>query len=254
MQAELGELAARVVAGVWLSLAPSGPRGWARREAGVAAGVSGAPAAAFNGVLIQDPAAVEAAEDLLAEVDGAGVPYVLQARADPDGAVAGIASRRGMTRQDDVPVMGARPEEIDWPESPPGFAVRALEPEEAAVHAELVSASFADPEEVFRQVAHPGMLRIPGLRCYAGTVGEEPVATGLSLLVEGALFLMNVGTLPGRRRLGYGAAVTARVLSDGFGAGAGLALLQATPDGRPVYERMGFRVIEMWHCWLAGGG
>jgi predicted GNAT family acetyltransferase len=52
-----------------------------------------------------------------------------------------------------------------------------------------------------------------------------------------------VATPPEHRGKGYGAAVTARAVLEGFGQGADLAGLQASALGEPVYRRMGFREV-----------
>jgi predicted GNAT family acetyltransferase len=51
-----------------------------------------------------------------------------------------------------------------------------------------------------------------------------------------------IATIPSARRRGYGAAMTARVVTDGLAAGCDVAALQASELGRPTYERLGFRV------------
>lgn len=56
-----------------------------------------------------------------------------------------------------------------------------------------------------------------------------------------------VAVLPQGRGQGAGAAVTwAATLSEPEQP----AVLIASDDGRPVYERMGYRAIERWTAWL----
>jgi hypothetical protein len=44
--------------------------------------------------------------------------------------------------------------------------------------------------------------------------------------------------------------MTARVIYDGLVAGAEWAWLQSSPAGYNVYERLGFRTVELWDCWV----
>jgi len=37
---------------------------------------------------------------------------------------------------------------------------------------------------------------------------------------------------------------------DGFDEGAQWAWLQSSAAGYRVYERLGFRMLESWQCWL----
>jgi predicted GNAT family acetyltransferase len=61
----------------------------------------------------------------------------------------------------------------------------------------------------------------------------------------------NIATPPADRRRGYGAAVTARAVTDGLAAGARWSWLQSSVAGYPVYERLGFRTVESWQSWLS---
>lgn len=45
------------------------------------------------------------------------------------------------------------------------------------------------------------------------------------------------------QRKGYGDAITRHAVREGLARGCDLVCLQASPDGRPVYKRLGFNVI-----------
>jgi predicted acetyltransferase len=64
------------------------------------------------------------------------------------------------------------------------------------------------------------------------------------MTLAGATGVFNVATPRQHRGRGYGAAVTARAVRDGFRAGASLAFLQASDAGFGVYRRLGFRHVE----------
>jgi ribosomal protein S18 acetylase RimI-like enzyme len=58
----------------------------------------------------------------------------------------------------------------------------------------------------------------------------------------------NVATLPGHQRRGYGEAVMRYALADarrasGMAHGEQRVILQSTPAGLKLYERMGFRTV-----------
>jgi predicted GNAT family acetyltransferase len=63
--------------------------------------------------------------------------------------------------------------------------------------------------------------------------------------------IFNVATPPAHRGKGYGAAITAWAVGDGFQNGASVAFLQSSPMGFRVYERLGFRTVEDWSVWIS---
>jgi predicted acetyltransferase len=59
-------------------------------------------------------------------------------------------------------------------------------------------------------------------------------------LTHGVAGIAWVGTIPECRNRGFGEAVTWAAVREGLRRGACFANLQASPMGRPIYERMGF--------------
>ncbi len=79
---------------------------------------------------------------------------------------------------------------------------------------------------------------------YVGYVDEEPVTTAAIVMGGGAMGVYNVATVPGHRRRGYGEAVMRYALADAESRhGVGRVLLQSTPAGYKLYQRMGFRTV-----------
>jgi len=159
---------------------------------------------------------------------------------------------RGMIRQEDDPLMVLEnPAMLGPAQHVAGLAIRQLNPGEAQRHVTVAAAGFATGEEPFQQLVTPGVLGLPGVRCYLGEVGVHPVTTAIGVTLGAYVGIFNVATPPAQRRRGYGAAVTARAVTDGLAAGAAWSWLQSSPPGRRVYERLGFQTIEAWHTWLS---
>ncbi len=79
---------------------------------------------------------------------------------------------------------------------------------------------------------------------YVGYVDSEPVSTAAVVVGGGALGVYNVATIPGHQRRGYGEAVMRYALADaGREYGIERTILQSTPAGLRLYERMGYRTI-----------
>ena len=77
------------------------------------------------------------------------------------------------------------------------------------------------------------------------------MTTGIGVTLGAFVGIFNVATPPAQRRRGYGAAVTARAVTDGLAAGAAWSWLQSSPPGYRVYESLGFQTLESWHTWLS---
>ena len=79
---------------------------------------------------------------------------------------------------------------------------------------------------------------------YVGYVGGEPVSTAAAVLGGGAVGIYNVATMPGHQRRGYGEAVMRHALEAACREhGVSKCILQSTPAGFRLYERMGFRTV-----------
>ena len=95
----------------------------------------------------------------------------------------------------------------------------------------------------------PSILTGP-TRVWLAWLDDRPVAVSAAHQSAGVTLIEYVATLPDARGLGAGSAVTwAATLS----APDQPAVLLASDDGRPVYERMGYRAIERWSAWLRPG-
>jgi ribosomal protein S18 acetylase RimI-like enzyme len=79
---------------------------------------------------------------------------------------------------------------------------------------------------------------------YVGYVDGEPTSTAATVMGCDAVGVYNVATLPDRQRLGYGEAVMRYALEDARREhGIERSILQSTPAGYKLYERMGYRTV-----------
>ncbi|MFF4692560.1 GNAT family N-acetyltransferase [Streptomyces sp. NPDC001307] len=221
-----------------------------RAEPGLALLASGAPLASVNGVfdvrsapgpgLIADLAA-RAAEQI-------DVPWCIQVRAEPDAGTAETAAAHGMTTVVRTPLMvreltgrGTLDGRL-----PAGFALRQPGPEDSAVFATALAAGFEAPAQVMSLLGGAEILSLPCATAYLAGVGDEVVATGLALRAEGCVGIFNISVPPGRRRQGYGTAITSAILEAERERGARLAYLLSSEKGLSVYASLGFRTVEQW--------
>ena len=79
---------------------------------------------------------------------------------------------------------------------------------------------------------------------YVGYMDGEPVSTAAAVMGGGAIGVYNVATLPEHQRRGHGEAVMRHALAEARRQhGVEQAILQSTPAGHRLYERMGFRTV-----------
>ncbi len=105
------------------------------------------------------------------------------------------------------------------------------------------SACFHVPITWFREVFDSDTVW-DKFASYVGFVDGEPVSTTAIVVGGGALGVYNVATLPGQQRLGYGETVMRYALADMQRLhGIERTILQSTPAGYHLYERMGYRTI-----------
>jgi len=79
---------------------------------------------------------------------------------------------------------------------------------------------------------------------FVGYVDGEPVSTAATVIGGGAVGVYNVATMPGRRSAGYGEAVMRHALEEARREhGLSLTILQSTPQGFDLYQRMGYRTV-----------
>ena len=128
-----------------------------------------------------------------------------------------------------------------------GVTIRRLDSSaQANDYWRIAGASYAElgfPPEVFTQYTDDDGLLGEGVVAFLGEVDGEPAAIAMTIVTDGVAGIYWVGSLPTARGKGLGRAVTAAATNAGFGLGADLASLQASPMGRPIYEAMGYRTI-----------
>jgi len=224
---------------------------WHRRDPGIVAFATGIAIPAMNGVTVcRTDADINTVRRLLLAVLDSGSPCQLQGRIALQEPLSDIAQEFEMVPDQGVPLMVLHGAPA-WAPSPQGLpTLRELPDEERALHAEVMAAGFEAPIEVIGQAIEL-IHSIPSLRMYAAEVNGVPVSTAATILAEpDSVMVLNVATPPEHRRLGYGATVTAHAIRSAVSDGAKWAWLQSSPDGLPVYERMGFSQVESWPTWI----
>ena len=152
----------------------------------------------------------------------------------------------GLVRVFDLPAMSIDLSGATDPPVPPGLRIRhVLDRPMLDAWVRVGLGAFEVPASV-----HPDFADLEaslGLewslpwRRYLGTLDGEPVGSSMAFYHAGVVGIYYVGTVPGSRRRGFGAALTGAPMRDARGLGYRWGVLQASPMGEPVYRRMRFR-------------
>ena len=159
-----------------------------------------------------------------------------------------------LTEEEVIPGMVLDPIPDTHPSPPKELQIRHVGgSEEVTDFLRTAAVGFGAPPNFF-DVWKPGFLAAgaglsPRDATYVGYVGGKPAATALCFTTGNVAGIYIVSTLPEFRRRGFGESMTWRAIAGGRMAGCRLSYLQASKMGRPIYERMGYRVIEEYSHW-----
>jgi ribosomal protein S18 acetylase RimI-like enzyme len=209
------------------------------------------PVPSFNSVWPEDDAAAIQLEAALSEIAAMGLPYAVQVRRDKTPAWEQEAERLGLMVREEEPGMLVTPEELRDVDVPELEIVNVKTADGLAQALAVAAEGFGVPPELFAPLYDLEFLQLDGLEYYLGRVGTADVTTGGGFTVGDAVGIFSIATPPQHRGRGYGAAITAQAVRDGFQAGAEFAWLQSSPSGHPVYRRLGFRDVETYVLYAA---
>jgi GNAT superfamily N-acetyltransferase len=189
------------------------------------------------------PHLIEQAE---AFFERAGRPWILIAFPEAARTLEPAARRRGMREEGQFPGLLLDPIPPERPKPPDGLEVREVDSVEEL---QLFERTASSAYEVDSGPVYPGWLSYPGFSFYLAYDRGTPVATATLAASHGVAGIVYVGTVPEARGRGFGRAVVWSAIAAGFAQGLRSSALWATPMGRPVYERMGFRPNTEYRIW-----
>jgi GNAT superfamily N-acetyltransferase len=197
----------------------------------------------FNSVAYDTPDALAAArEDLAGEYAKAGCAWTVWVLED-DTDSAGLLDSMGHHLDGKPRVMSM---EIGGFEQPDMTGIEWTGEGSAEVMARINDLAYGYKEGTFAA----GVGTDPkDLNIYIADVDGEPAATVCSLDVDGDCGIYCVATLEAARGKGLSTALMKQVIWDGARRGCKTTTLQASKDGAPVYERIGygdFGAIDLW--------
>jgi GNAT superfamily N-acetyltransferase len=153
----------------------------------------------------------------------------------------------GLRQIQAMPVMAVELDKVRTLPGPEGLIIeRAETPADIAAFAEAYAPSMGVPHEAVTAMAEREKRRSSAqaeIVRFVARIDGRIVGTAAASISHGVLGVYVVTADPGHRRQGIGTAVTAAALRVGQDRGLLVGTLQASPDGEPVYRRMGFRTV-----------
>lgn len=227
------------------------------RGGGVVTILTGLPFDWFNQVLVEGAAAQSA--DILAGVALARErrhQFVVRLREGVDDRFISTLAEAGLVpagQATSTPGMVAFPIDHRVIESQGASDLEIRRVTDTAgidAHRQVVTAGFGSDPAVALGTACVEILDRPECVAYVGYADHRPVVSGLGWRTGRTVGVYSIATLEPARRRGYGAAMTACVVTDGVVAGCDVAALQASEMGRPIYERLGFRTVVRYAAYI----
>ena len=201
---------------------------------------SAVPLPVFNSVIVTSSPSAGLA-DSIQETEAGGLPCGVQLQPGADPTVDAEVAALGFTTQEAMPGMTVTPAELQE-DSPDNLeivvAATTADLNDAALTAER---GFGAPPGSMRPLYPEGALERDDFLVYLGRVDGVTVTTAIGCRTGSEVAVFAVATPAEHRRRGYGGAVTAQAMRDGFQQGADLGWLQTSELGEPVYRRLGFR-------------
>jgi len=131
-----------------------------------------------------------------------------------------------------------------WPTGPDDLHIaRVADVADLEAYRSVLSRVFYMPRSEVDLVLGEKTLEATHVYHYLGKLGELPVATA-TVVLDGALAgIWNVGTLPDYERRGIGTEMMRHALVDARQVGYPESMLLASPDGIPLYHRLGYTTL-----------
>jgi GNAT superfamily N-acetyltransferase len=175
-------------------------------------------------------------------------PWMLLTFPEATEPMRPAARAAGLRDEGDFPGMILHPLPGSEPAAPSGFSVR---PAESMAELEALERTGAKAYGKEYSPPESEWLGTPGVTLYVGYLEDDPVSIGALIVAHRVAGIAYIGTAPEHRRRGFAEGIVWRAVRDGRALGCDAAYLWATPMGRGVYERMGFRRILDYHIWTA---
>ncbi|MGQ5261945.1 GNAT family N-acetyltransferase [Micromonospora sp. ZYX-F-536] len=229
------------------------PKGWYAERGTARAAVTHAAIAGLNVAYDTTPEPDLGALDAMATEVGRQAPHwSIMVRGEAGDEIADLAARHGLMERSDLPLLACTADDIVFRAgAAQRTSVRRVGAAENDLYTRTLTESFEAPEGAFGSLMDGGVLDASSITGYLAEDSGRSAGTGLGMRTANVIGVFNIAVVPAARGRGLGRTITETVLLDGIAAGADAAYLQSSAMGRPLYESMGFRLVENWTVFQA---
>ena len=161
------------------------------------------------------------------------------------------ATMAGMIRAGRMPLMTLPA--LQFPPESHGFAVRtAITTADLSTANRLMASAFDLPAHCLDAAFATGLLATADVRVHLVLAAGEPVGALQTTVSEGMVGVWSMATPPDHRHRGIARAGLTHALATCFQEGCHTAFLIATDAGRPLYDSVGFSILDWCTAWVAG--
>jgi ribosomal protein S18 acetylase RimI-like enzyme len=211
------------------------------------------PVRDLNGMWVDSDDAAPHIQSARADAQELGTPFGIMVREGRSAAVEQAALELGFEASVRMPGMAVTPAELREPDLPDLQVLRVETADGLAQALAVGAAGFGISPDLAASVYSLEVAALDGMRYYLARVDGVDVATAAGCTIGDAVTIFSVATAPEHRGKGYGSAITAHAVRDGFNAGAEFAALQSSTMGESVYRRLGFRELETYVLYTVSG-
>lgn len=223
-------------------------------RAGVWKIVCGEPVADLNYLIVERDAktAAGALETAVADLDRRGVPFCCMLAPGTEGRLRPICEGAGLVYAVDWPLMVCPAEAVEPHDRDDVHVARVTTEEDARAMAGLLAGAFHMPEDATRRVLPLAATQVPGLDVYVARVEGRATSTVTVTRHDRVAGIWAMGTPPDLQGRGVGKVLLSLVMDRYRRAGVEAFFLGATPAGRPLYEKLGYREVARAQVWVRG--
>ena len=231
-----------------------GPRYVARSIPGAAMVLSGEHVADLNYLVAgsAEADAIEGFRSFVRYADERELPFCTIVAASVADELSGVCENLGLIHATQWPLMVC-PGEAAQALPTEGVTVRAVNgDEDVAAMSRALAEAFSMPAESIERAMPLRLYDSPAIDTYVAEY-EGDVLSSVTITRHGDVVgVWAMGTKAAAQGKGIGRALLSTVMAAEREAGAEAFFLGATPAGRPLYERLGYRTVFSAEVWVRG--